>query len=566
MPPANPKQLLDQLDKLRHQFDSRSARQVSLLLRRLAQQRLNEPQALIQYHELLMFLAAYPQSPALLRAVETQLRAFSRRVKELESYYGLSTIGYPEVSGIAGTQVTDTFSYYIVQWLQKNYASHTSLYWDWFEDENRLAQIWPRFLPLLAEDALVEANVPYRGWLRAARGRRDELSWLLARFANLPLEEQQKAELYDSQKLYVRWTFKYRSSRTGMRLPAQGQQLFFHRGPLIQRRDISFRDELQAPPPSLKKLTVRAGEAVLDLAREASTVRYRELYGFTHGDPKHVIEARLGRGVVIFVIGLPPEKRLPLRAYHAAMIFKNRVPIGYFEGLSLCERMESGFNLYYTFRDGETAWLYARTLNVMHHLLGVTAFTLDPYQIGFENEEGIASGAFWFYRKLGFRPTRKALLALTRKEEEKIGSRAKYRTARSTLKRLAAGPMIFELESRRAGDWDHFQLRTLGRATQRLMASSFAGDPEEFRQTATRDCELALDLNLSSWTQVQRTAFSDFAIVLQQISDLRDWTRSEKEKLVGIIKAKVGPNEMTYLKRLQNHERLRKEIIRLGSR
>ncbi len=48
------------------------------------------------------------------------------------------------------------------------------------------------------------------------------------------------------------------------------------------------------------------------------------------------------------------------------MIYKNGVPIGYFEGLSLFERMESGFNLYYTFRDGETAWLYARTLNVMH--------------------------------------------------------------------------------------------------------------------------------------------------------------------------------------------------------
>jgi len=51
--------------------------------------------------------------------------------------------------------------------------------------------------------------------------------------------------------------------------------------------------------------------------------------------------------------------------------------------------MESGFNLYYTFRDGETAWLYARILNVMHHFAKVTAFSLDPYQIGFEKEEGI---------------------------------------------------------------------------------------------------------------------------------------------------------------------------------
>jgi hypothetical protein len=105
------------------------------------------------------------------------------------------------------------------------------------------------------------------------------------------------------------------------------------------------------------------------------------------------------------VISLPSGKRLPLRAYHSAMIYKNGVPIGYFEGLSFFERMESGFNLYYTFREGETAWLYANILNVMRRLTGASSFSLDPYQIGFENEEGIQSGAFWFYRKLGFRST-----------------------------------------------------------------------------------------------------------------------------------------------------------------
>ena len=111
------------------------------------------------------------------------------------------------------------------------------------------------------------------------------------------------------------------------------------------------------------------------------------------------------------------------------MIFKNGVAVGYFEGLSLFERMESGFNLYYTFRDGETAWLYARTLNVFRHLLGVTAFAIDPYQIGYENEEGIESGAFWFYRKLGFRPTKPDILKLVLQEEKKIASRPGYRTS-----------------------------------------------------------------------------------------------------------------------------------------
>ena len=110
--------------------------------------------------------------------------------------------------------------------------------------------------------------------------------------------------------------------------------------------------------------------------------------------------------------GVPPQHRLPLRAYHAALIFKNGVPVAYFEGLSIFERMESGFNLYYTFRDGETAWIFARVLRLMNQLLGVTVFSIDPYQVGHKNEEGIESGAFWFYRKLGFRPGRPSLLKL----------------------------------------------------------------------------------------------------------------------------------------------------------
>ena len=101
----------------------------------------------------------------------------------------------------------------------------------------------------------------------------------------------------------------------------------------------------------------------MNLTRAASSVRYRELYGFTHGDAARVFKAELGRGVEVFIIGVPPGLRLPLRAYHAAMIFKNGVPVGYFEGLSLFERMKTGFNLSYPFLYGYTAWLSARFLS-----------------------------------------------------------------------------------------------------------------------------------------------------------------------------------------------------------
>lgn len=466
MPRDNTPRLLDQLDELKTEFTPAAARRLERLIAQLARKKFSDTDLLVRYHELLLFVRAYPHNASAARAAESELRAFVNRISYLEQQeIDVAPLEHPEVSGIAGTSVTDTFSFFIVRGLVRRFPSQVEIYWEWFESENRLAATWPRFMPLLEEDAFVEANVPYREWLAAARGRRSELAWLIEQFERLPKSEIERAELYDSQQLYVRWTPSYNVSRTGMRL--SGRKLFYHNSPLIQRREIDLRKELAEPSPELERLSPEQGEKALDMARDASTIRYRELYGFTHGDPTNVYRAELGRGVELFIMSLPREKHLPLRTYHSVMIYKNGVPIGYFEGLSLFERMESGFNLYYTFRDGETAWLYARVLNVMHHFAGVTAFSLDPYQVGFENEEGIESGAFWFYRKLGFRPTHRDALELAVKEEEKIKTRKGYRTSAATLRKLARSPMIFEMDEERKGDWDNFQIRKIGFKVQR---------------------------------------------------------------------------------------------------
>ncbi|HKS09086.1 MAG TPA: hypothetical protein VJS13_06020 [Pyrinomonadaceae bacterium] len=514
---------LNQLDKLKTSFGEHDAKRMQSLLERLERKRVNDPEELIRLHELLMFVRAYPHNATVARLAEEQLRAFADRVSALrEREVDLSSLEHPSISGIAGTSVTDTFGFYIVRWLVEHFSTQLAIYWEWFENENRLAETWPRFMPLLEEDANVEANVPYRKWLAAARGRQSEISWLVERFDELAQPDKEKAELYDSQQIYVQWTPRFRSTRTGLRAP--GSSMFYHRDPFIQRRDVNFRDELNAPPPTFVKLSRQDGERALNLALEASTIRYRELYGFTHGDPAHVYQTDLGRGVQLHLFGLPPEKRLPLRASHATMIYKNGVPIGYFEGLSLFERMESGFNLYYTFRDGETAWLYARILNVMRHFVGVTAFAIEPYQIGHENEEGIESGAFWFYRKLGFRPTERDALRLTEREEQKIAERKGYRTSARTLRKLAESPMILELDQKRVGDWDRFQVRKIG-------------------------------------LRVQGRRFESLASLVREAS----WNTDERQMLERIVSAKRAAEEMTYLKLMQRHERLRAEIIRLGS-
>jgi hypothetical protein len=565
VPPDIINRLLDQLDVAKRRFGPREHLSSERILASLAQKKFGDAEALIRFHEILLFLRAYPQSARLVKVSEDLLRTFVPRIKSLrEADADLSPLDDPEVSGIAGTAVTDTFTYNIVRWLLQRHPTQVAFDWDWFDDQNRLAATWPRFLPLLEEDSAVEANVPYLKWLHEAKGRQArELPWLVKKFASMPLTEKEKAELYESQKLYVRWTPAYRATRTGMRLPVRN--VFHHRRPLIRRKDVSLVAELQATPPPLKRLSRSQGERVLDMTRETSTLRYRELYGFTHGDPARVLRASIGRGVDLFFMGVPPQKRLPLRAYHASIIFKNGVPVGYFEGLSICERMESGFNFYYSFREGETAWIYAKTLAILRQLLGVTIFTIDPYQIGYENEEGIESGAFWFYRKLGFRPTRPKLMRLALAEERKIARRPGYRTPARVLRQLAEGHMIFELPDQQTGEWDRFAVRNLGIAVQRRMAKEFSGDAARIRSGSVKSVTRALGVRTRDWKSAELTGLGDLALVLALIPDLSEWSADEKREVVRIIHARAGADESRYLRLLQKHARLRGEIIRIGS-
>ena len=298
----------------------------------------------------------------------------------------------------------------------------------------------------------------------------------------------------------------------------------------------------------------------------------------------------------------PPARRLPLRAYVAGFTLKNGVPINYIEAIGLCEWIEVGFNTFYTYRQGETAWIYAQALRCLRAFTGATTISVYPYQIGQNNDEAIDSGAFWFYRKLGFRSGRPDLEQLARREEQKIAANPQYRTPPRTLRRLAEAHVFYELpdtsppipksrdtkQSARAtveerpfqgrverpftatgfsprGPWDTFSTRNLALRVNRRMAREFNGDSALIRQESAAEVSRALGVNLSRWTPAEQQALENWSLVLALIPTLTRWSPQEKNGAVQIIRAQADPNEMRYLRLTQQHPRLREELLRLAS-
>ena len=420
--------LLDEIQQFKGAFGNEAKKLIASLLERLAQTRLRTSEDLIRLHETTLFLRAFPQSPRIASLADRLLLSFPERLRAMD----LGTFDDPEVSGIAGTAVSTNFSYEFARSLVWRHGAAVSIDWENYQRPDRLGAVLAPLLPDAQELYTVEPYVDWRQWFQDS-GR--SLRWLIAHV---------DPRTYDLLEMPLRWDMGASTSRSGLRI--ERRKLFHHRGPFVKRSEVSLNAELAAPAIPSRRLSATSARRILAQIVDASAARYRELWGFVHPEEDHVFHADLGRGVDLYHFGVAKEHRLPVRAYHCGMFFTNGVPTGYVEGLSQRGRMEIGFNLYYTFREGETAWVFARIVKLLHEEVGVTSFSVDPYQLGHHNDEAIDSGAFWFYRKLGFTPSTKEVAQLVMREENRIAVDPGYRSSPRILRRLAVAPLIYRVD------------------------------------------------------------------------------------------------------------------------
>jgi len=125
--------------------------------------------------------------------------------------------------------------------------------------------------------------------------------------------------------------------------------------------------------------------------------------------------------------------------------------------------------------------------------------------------------------------------------------------------------LLYEAPGTGTRDWDRFHVREIGLAVNRRMRRDFGGSAARLRGAAERRVARAIGMAIPR-EALPRRAFSDFGLVLAGIPDLARWSPAEKRAVADVIRAKSGPSERRYLRLLQRHPRLRRALIRLGTR
>ncbi|MBI4572028.1 MAG: hypothetical protein HY713_01920 [candidate division NC10 bacterium] len=556
-PTASIAALVDLLDRSKNRFTPEDRTAKHAALRALAGRSFRDRALLLGFHEALCFLRAYPDDPELLQMVEVALENFGPRVQAPKAGGSPDAPGPLDETGIARTAIYCPFSYSAARWLSSRFPGGAEIDWD-DEAEERMGAILPFLIGLADEEALVEVGGSYRAWLTAAKGNdtRSDLRWILDRLEQSPIEARSRGALYEGRELRIRWRLQDTpASRTLAKLPVP--RVFFHRGAMVRYRGPLSR-RLPGPHIPVRRPASKEAEELLDASRAAVAVRYREIHGFNFADPADVVVADVGRGVQIAWFGLLPEHRLPLRAHYGYALLKNGVPIGYGDASLLFDWVEIAFNIFETFRPGESAFVFVRLLAFVYLHFRVRTFHLDRYQIGYNNEEAIASGAFWFYYKLGFRPKRPDLLRLSADERRLIARDPTYRSSRKTLAQLCQGGMVVSVGGGGDPDSRTFDVQRLGLRALAQAGRNPAG------KIATGVAESLGTARWRAWPCGERRAFERMAPVLALIPDLPDWSLSDRRRLVEIIRAKAGPREADYLRRMRTHARLRDCLMRAG--
>ncbi|UCE17599.1 MAG: hypothetical protein JSV84_12015 [Gemmatimonadota bacterium] len=550
--------LLRQLEKMKNSYGCGAATRKLDLLGKLERQRLDKAKEVYRLHELLSFLQAYPDNKFVLEHVERMLAVFARRSDLRLRRRELAD------TGIVGTDIYYRFFWPTACWLAKRFPDNLTIDWTEFTNKQKLVDMLVMLLPYSEYPSLDSLSFSPREWLDRLKGPGEtDAAFLIRRFAALRASSFSREKLYEDLDILMRLApGPGTPTRTGAKLP--GMPVIYQSKPLSRTRP-NLRQEIRRPPLRVRFLSPGEGQRLVDAAVEAMITRARDLDAFAYGDMNDVRLVDCGQGLQFACIGQIPERRLLLETVYGFLTIKNGVPIGYVLASSLFSSSEIAYNVFETYRGAEAARIFGRVLAMARHLFGSTAFSIDPYQLGHDNKEGLVSGAWWFYYKLGFRPEDPEVRRILRSELRCLRRNPRHRSSLATLQKLSSEPMFLYLDKTRQDVLAKISIGELGLKISRLLAERFGSDREKGVRTLSREAAKLLGVRtLRNWSAGERLAWERWSPLVLTLPGLSGWKPEKKRALVKIVRAKGGPRESDFVRLFDKHRRLRRAIMKLA--
>jgi hypothetical protein len=496
--------------------------------------------ALRELHDLLLFIEAYPLSAEQIRIAR---RGKEQMIGALRGSDARLRAALRD-SGLFGCDTVGLYSLTLVRWLLSRWPDDVGL----FSMDAAAEEVRELLRPMLAEserealdlhDGSTSALVAMLFGIDPRRQLCDLVELICAK----PATDELREAIFARLQVYVRVKGGSFPSLTALRGPKHATHL--HAKGL--ERGIDLASVLDQPVDQPMPLSLGMRRRLIDDARAILCLMQRETDPITYAQEVQAFD--MGRGLVIALFHMDPAHRLALESYVGFMAFKNGVPLGYGGAWIFPGRSKVGINVFPALRGGESAWFFGQLLRLYRQRFKVSVFEAENYQLGHGNADGLKSGAYWFYYRLGFRPWDARHGRAAAREFARMQKSKGYQPALRTLKELVADGLVLHAAEDPAPMIDTAALvsaaqllaaNTVTKARQQLISDAKGLACLAFGFTQEHLKKPGVALALDAW-----------ALPLMVLGEYQRWPRPDLLRMKRALLAKAARTEDAYQSELR---------------
>ncbi len=509
---------------------------------------------IVKFHDALLSIMAWPENKEQLHQAKKEMARLTEAVKEIIAVDKMMEARLSD-SGLPGTELTGCFSYEITRWLVNEFSADVRLNSSKASPET-VKLLFHELMPAVEYESISSGDLTLIQRIKKLKGTSviSDAEWLINLIESAAISYSAKEFLFNELKIFITWKLNHPSASRSYSCLLQ-KNIFYH--PKLPKR-IDVKKIAQRKLPLPDRLSIKQKTQLVNVAKATLLFLYRETDPFTFAAADAVKLFTLEKGYSIGLYGMKKGHRLSIESYIGYLVFKNGIPVSYGGGWMFGHRCQFGINILEPFRGGESAYIFSQLIRVYHQYFDANRFVVKPYQFGKNNKEALKSGAFWFYYKHGFRPEDVKLQKLAVDEWEKKAIDKKYRTSIDLLKKFTSSNLVLLLSKKSVPVFD---ASVVSLAITSYINQQFNGNRNNAVAESEKKTITELNIkNLSSWNTYEREALTQWSLLVQAMLDINKWNNTEKKQLLELIKSKADNNELIFIKLLQSHKRLWKEL------